>query len=385
MNTASFNVITKKEKPLLSSDQKTFNRLTKKIKDLYEQKKAVANDLDKSLQFYYENIQPTKMEVLALSVERLKIVYQFYKTTKTVSKADYVVLKEWLKVDVDSACQERDLSDQATVEVRKIFKDVHGVEYDDTYSQDFEDFKGRVQEELKEAGIDVDLSDISADGPQEEIVRKLYAKIGKKISEHKETQKEAPKTKKELEKELKKRAFEEMQTKGLKNIYKQLVRTLHPDLEPDLEQRIWKEELMKRLTFAYEKNDLYSLLTIEMEWMSRSNGQTALQNKEQIKIYNTLLKDQVKELEHSIDVIIMHPKYAPIQQFCYGTTSSFGLVLLKTQYGELKNMVQRLQKNVEMLKGPELELMMKVLIKEEKKMKKTTRKKCTSLNCNCDE
>ena len=57
---------------------------------------------------------------------------------------------------------------------------------------------------------------------------------------------------------------------------------------------------MKRLTSAYDNGDLHALLLLEMEWMNRTSGQGKVQSDDQLKIYNSLLKDQIASLEENI-------------------------------------------------------------------------------------
>ena len=365
MINTEFNLVAKKEKPTLTYNQKTFNKLIKTVKDLQIKQKETDRDLDIALQFYYASIKPDEAVLLQSVIERINIAYQFYKTPKNLSKAELKVFKEWLAEEVGEVFATGDFH-EIPAEIKSIFKELNGVACEDEFAEELEATKDQIRERFKKLGIDIDLSDINASDPQEEIMRKIFLKMGQAASDNKnfnqENFSEAPKTKKQLEKELKKNAFEAMQAKSLSSIYKQLARALHPDLEQNIEQKIWKEELMKKLTTAYDDNDLYSLLTIEMEWMNRSAGKMQSQNDDELKVYNSILRDQVKELEATIDMLWMHPRYIPIQRF-YNNKFD-GISSLKKAHIELKKLIQNIQGNIARLKTPEVKIVFKEIIKE---------------------
>lgn len=151
-----------------------------------------------------------------------------------------------------------------------------------------------------------------------------------------------------------------MQKRSLNTIYKQLAKTFHPDLEPDNEKKKQKEELMKKLTVAYEKSDLYMLLSLELEWMNNSGGIAKSHSDEQLKIYNLILKDQVEELQRDIHFIWDFPKYYPLQRFY--NESFAGLSTLKMRDFTLQRANNNLHQFMELLRGPEAERTIKEAI-----------------------
>jgi len=187
--------------------------------------------------------------------------------------------------------------------------------------------------------------------------------MGQSAFKRQQTSGESKKTKKQLEKESKRQAVKDMQSKSLHTMYKQLVRVLHPDLERDNQKRTWKEELMKKLTVAYDSNDLYSLLTIEMEWMNSCAGKIRSQTDEDFKIYNTILKDQIQELQVGIDALFMHPRNLPLQRFY---SSGFdGIPSLKKKAGALKNFIKEIQEMIPRLQTQQGKTILKKIIKED--------------------
>lgn len=359
MINTQFNVIAKKEKPILTSHQKTFNRLIKTVKDLQLKQEATSRDLDLALQFYYDTIKPDEVILSQALIERIKIAYRFYKSSNQLSKTERELFKMWLTDEVGQVCIMNDLS-QMPDEIKKIFKELNGVDYKESLAEGMETLQERIQNEF---GMDVDLSDVDLQGSQDDILRNIFFKMGQAASDRQQSFRETPKTKKQLERESKKQATEEMQSKSLHSIYKQLVRVLHPDLEQDSQKRAWKEELMKKLTTAYENNDLYSLLTIEMEWMNFSVGKMQSQNDEDLKIYNAILKDQIKELQISIDMLFMHPRNISIHRFYKNGFD--GVSSLKKKASELKKLIQEIQEVIPRLQTQQAKTILKEIIEEQ--------------------
>jgi hypothetical protein len=176
-----------------------------------------------------------------------------------------------------------------------------------------------MEQMFKDQGIDIDLSEINFTDDPYDVISKMHEKIGDQFAKMSENQPPPkPKTKRQIEKERKEQELENLQKRGLATIYKQLAKVLHPDLEQDPILKKEKEELMKKLTTAYQKNDLHTLLSLEMEWMSRSENnvaQISFSGDEQMKIYNSLLKEQTEMLQHEIDRLSLHPRYFSIQYY----------------------------------------------------------------------
>ncbi len=339
MINAPVNTITKKEKSSLTSGQKTFNRLVKTIKDLQIKQEETIRDIDLALQFYYETMKPDEAILSQCFIERIKIAYQLYKKPKGLSKNERKPFETWLLEEIDQVYL---MSTQSSIpnEIKDIFKELSGSNYETDLAAEMKELQERMQNEFD---MNVDLSDVNLEGSYDDVMKNIFFKLGQAASQRRQNFKESPKTKKQLEKESKKQAIKDMQSKSLHAMYKQLVRVLHPDLERDSQKRAWKEELMKKLTVAYENNDLYSLLSIEMEWMNASAGKIESQhdNDQELKIYNAILKDQIKELQASISMLIMHPRNLPIQKFY--SNGFDGISSLKKRAVELKNVIQEIQ------------------------------------------
>ncbi|MFH1831748.1 MAG: hypothetical protein ABH827_02990 [bacterium] len=299
------------------------------MKVLQAQQQDKTQELDLALQFYYEKIRPDEVILQGLFIERVTIAYQIYKTSKDFSKAERKDLK---KIVMDEVNVVFSLGDgyNIPVEVKEIFSDLNGVDYDETLAAELELF----EDENQMAS----------------------------------SRRESKKTKKQREKESKKSEFEALLKQNINSTYKQLARVLHPDLEQNSEQKIVKEELMKTLTIAYKNNDLYELLNLELECLKHSASTKQTQNNEKLEIYNTVLADQVKTLQVTIDTLFQDPKYAPLGR--YYNDRFNGIFSLKFKYEQLKNEVRAMQKFVNRLKTPAVVGIFKIAIKERRAMQR---------------
>lgn len=259
-----------------------------------------------------------KLHVLADAfAEVVKIMYEHYKKGKSLSKKERLILKELITVQIGQIFNLKFLQTQDP-ELLEILKKVDGVDYNEVVSEEINEMKADMEAMFKSQGLDVDLSGINAADDQEEIFRKISDAMfaAKEAQEQLEDNfSKKPKSKKEIEQEDKEKKLEIIQKLSLSVIYKQLAKAFHPDLEQDPDKKIDKEKLMKKLTSAYENKDLHTLLQLEMELMSRSENPQKEQTEEQLKMYNTILKEQIIALEHEIKMSANHQKYLPLKQF----------------------------------------------------------------------
>ncbi len=360
MATAALVQIKKSKKHRYTPEQKEFYRLKKKVEWLQNEQKNRQVQLDHCLEFYLKKIAPEEEKMHCSMMERAQLIYLFYKTEKCFSKKERKVLKIILMNSVDQVFETVEFGKIFPV-IKQIFKELNGYDFGDIAARELELTKSELKEMFKEKGVDVDFSGIDCDDSHEEILRKMFDSVGAAFSEQEETQQEEkPKTKHQLEKEQRRKEAEELQKRSLNTIYKQLAKVFHPDLEPDIEQKARKEIFMKKLTNAYENNDLYALLALENEWMNVSSSQAALQSREQLKIFSSILRDQIRALQDSLGMLITHPKYFPIHRFfeySYG-----GIGVLQRAYQEISGDARALQQLVKEMKGPRAEMILRATI-----------------------
>ena len=177
----------------------------------------------------------------------------------------------------------------------------------------FDYLRAMMEETAREAGLEVDLSDIDLRQNPEEGMRKLHERFAaaKAAAARPLSRKQ---TKSQIERERKQRAVEEAKQRDLKTIYKQLAKVLHPDLETNPDLRANKEEWMKRLTSAHAAGDLRELLRIEMEWLGEEASNLAAAGDEKLKVYSLILKEQIDEVKSRTYTLKDEPQYSSLRR-----------------------------------------------------------------------
>ena len=88
---------------------------------------------------------------------------------------------------------------------------------------------------------------------------------------------------------------------AIRTVFRQLASALHPDREPDEQERLRKTALMSEVNAAYEKNELSTLLRLQMQ-VTQVNPQNATRMADaQLIAMASLLKEQVAALEDDLD------------------------------------------------------------------------------------
>lgn len=351
-SSTSLKTLKKINKNVVHPAQKAFIRHTKKIKGLQEEQKQMLADLDALFHMYHADIKPIEIQLHGMLTECITIGYNYYKNSKKFTKKERAFLKQWMLSQADWAASLVDFS-LINEDLKKIIKELDGFDYDEKLAAEFEEMKQELSERCERDGIKVDLSSIKFKGSMEDAMRDLFGSIGEAHRKQKEffendnteeIKKDVKKSKKQLEKEERMAAQQEIQIQSTHAIYKKLVKALHPDLEQDSHEKIRKEELMKRVTTAYDKKDLFELLNIELEWMNSTQQLSSFKiiyQDNQLKIYNEILKDQIKDLKALNDTLPFHPRFAQLQRY-YGGQYFFAPAV-KYNFNDFRKRVQYVQ------------------------------------------
>lgn len=112
------------------------------------------------------------------------------------------------------------------------------------------------------------------------------------------------KTANQLKKEEKQKIEAQKLSKTSRTLYTELVKVLHPDREQDEEVKEQKTEIMKRVTQAYEKDDYFELMRLQLEYLEGIGGKDLHQiSKDNLKYYNKILLEQKKALEEEWEMM----------------------------------------------------------------------------------
>ncbi|MDD3160440.1 MAG: hypothetical protein PHX49_00740 [Bacteroidales bacterium] len=313
----SIKIIAQKDK-ILSKEQRTFNRLTSRISNLQNEIVSEKEKCERLLTLYSEKMPHLEKQIAESQIKLAKIISG---STQSIKYG-----KRQLE---DIECVILNLFDEAfTViepdeETELLYNQWAEVSYQEEKEEQMKEMRQMMEDLLRyEMGVDIDLSELE-DSP--ESYASFQQKVREKMSEQKQQEDSRSanrkKSKKELEKELRKSQEEAIKLKSMRNIYISLVKVLHPDTETDPLEKMRKDELMKKVTVAYNEKDLTTLLKLEMEWVASEAHNLDLMTKDKLNIYIASLKEQVAELENEKKSICMHPRFQPIMHYARFTES----------------------------------------------------------------
>lgn len=97
---------------------------------------------------------------------------------------------------------------------------------------------------------------------------------------------------------------EKMVNQSLKTVYLKIASIIHPDREPDESKKAEKTELLQRANAAYEQEDLFFLLKLQLEVEQSKQGANKGLSVEQVKFYQQALEAQSQALQNQIQELI---------------------------------------------------------------------------------
>ena len=119
--------------------------------------------------------------------------------------------------------------------------------------------------------------------------------------EHYSQAREQAKLKRQQEK---REQAEKLVEQSLKTVYLKIAASIHPDREPDETKKLEKTKLFQRANEAYEQQDLFYLLKLQLQVeSSQSSSQKGL-SAEQVKFYKMALDTQYQKLQSQINDLI---------------------------------------------------------------------------------
>lgn len=157
------------------------------------------------------------------------------------------------------------------------------------------------------------------------------------------------KTSEQISKEEKIKADIKDLNKASRAIYTDLVKVFHPDKEQDELKKIRKNQIMHQITEAYQNNDLFELFRLKMELLVSEDTNLSVEES-QIKHYNKILNEQIKELETELDLLT-----GPESMFhrFQGNNPKTMEIRFATEIKKLKTNIKELDNNIKVLAYPE--------------------------------
>lgn len=342
----------------LSPAQAQFNKLMKKLETARKNHQQEQRRLDQLLATCTLRLLPLVETMHRLSFQMLNLGYAAMAEIKLTARRRGALTDLLRHKALDLSMDSCGLSEVELTRLDELLALLAGAESEKVGEEEaqaaFEQLRGMMENAAREAGVELDLSDLDLHGDPAEFERILMQRLEAAIQEEAKTtaasNKKARKpTKAQLKKEQQQKEAEEARSRDLKSLYKQLAKVLHPDLEPDPERRLHKEEWMKRLTTAHAEGDLRELLAIEMEWLGEEASNLTAATDEKLKVYCGVLKEQIDEMKYRTRMLIQEPQYMPMSRFMhpyFGSIRPPGLI-----EDELSDEIDRFENMIRILKA----------------------------------
>ncbi len=318
----------------LSKAQKKFDRLLRKVETLRREKRSETARCERFVRLYQEQIHPEEQRMHRRRREAILLLAAAWHAPKGLG----VRQREQLEGLLRSQLQELLAAgpDMLDEELKKLWSELHPRDHEEgtAFDDGAEGVSGEgpaIPPEIADLfrNLDLDPRRFKPGMSLEDMLKEVERQLGGSPSDAAGTAGSAgasdadptsrPKSARAQAAERKAAeraaAREEARKRTVVSIYKQLAKVLHPDLEQDPALRERKHTLMQDLTKAYREGDLHTLLRLELEWISREEGDLARLGDEKLGIYIELLEEQVGELEAEIRDLPYTPRFAAVGRF----------------------------------------------------------------------
>ncbi len=316
--------ITKKKGNTLSKSQQTFNTLIKKIDSLNKAIEEERQRCERLLKEYSKDIPKKKVRLAENQISIAKLLGNIVGSTKFSLKQ-----RENIKTVIQWFCSEAFSVIEPDDATKAFYDKWADMSYDEELNDQKNNLKNTIAEQLKSAyGFDIDLSDLD-DTP--ESFARLQEMLKKEMEANEPVSSpKRKKTKKQLEKEASLKKEESEKTKSIRNIYISLAKMLHPDTVTGEKEKSEREEIMKKITVAYNEKNLSELLKLELQWIASEGSHIDNLTEQKLQLYILNLKEQVAALQNEKLSILGNPRYLLINDYLLYTE--------KAGMSEIKNL-----------------------------------------------
>ncbi len=324
--------ITAKTKQKLSKKQLMFNQYTTRIENLRKEIIIEEEKLNRLLNYYHKKIEPCYKE---LGEARIRIAQTLAVKTQVMKFTKKQI--DEIADAISQLCLDAFDVIEPLPEYIMLFDNWSSYSYDEFLHAQEHVAMSMMNDFIKQTtGQDVDFKEFK-DSPEkfkefEETLRKLEEEEAEELTNAKSKKK----NKKQIEIEMKQKQEEMIKDRSLRSIYIGLAKVLHPDTELDIELKLEKEELMKKVTTAYNNKELSTLLKLELEWVAKESDHLDKMTEEKLDIYLSFLKEQVKELDNEKKSLREHPRYSSIEKVA-SLNEKTALRNLNRDYNLIKN------------------------------------------------
>ena len=329
----------------LSPEHKRFQTLLGKIEKARLRLQTWQEQLPLFAQAHEEQAAPM---LVRLGAQRRAWAFQLEQLllNKRWSKADTNTLTRLLCELSSMLVESGDTPDE---EIKALYNRWAEVDFDEDQKEHLDMMKA-----MLEAAGGVDLGN-DPFASEEELMQRAHAKMAEQHQQRLGQDGPRPPPRKNKTAAQKRAEEDEARiSQTVREVYRKLAAALHPDrvaAGASVEERQRSTELMQRANSAYEAGDLLALLTLQLQIEQVDIAHAAGIAAAQVKHFNKVLAEQLRELETEID----GRQYA----FC----ASYGLMteqridpaklgmLMKDQLHELNIAMLRLEQECKLLSG----------------------------------
>lgn len=325
-------IIIQKAQEELSKIQKRFNQKIKKI-DMLKAQIALIDEheiiLRKKITDSFDPILKKCNQVRIAFIEKLDQYFHDKRFNKTEKEKLSAVISQYASIVLETEQNEK------AIEIYN--RHTKGKSFEQKQADAEQIRKEMIKREAERIGFN--FSDEDFEDP-EAFMATAWEQAGKIMAEAEKNQSTRKKKAKQLEREQKEAEQAKILAKTTKALYTDLAKILHPDLEHDDAKKQEKTELMHKVTAAYEKNDIFTLLNLHIRYAQDGENKLDTIAEEQIKFYILHLNEQIKELE---DIIYTKRffNFSPMMKFAG----------LKTFQQQLTTEEKRLREELKSLKN----------------------------------
>jgi hypothetical protein len=338
-------VNTPKKPVQYSPAQKAFRNNLRKIDKLKMKLWFIRQATALCKEAYLTKIDPLQEVYVQKRAEIVKLFHQAYpRLSSKLQKQAEVVIERLSFILIEEGCKELEA--------------IHD-QYADMTIAEVEEQKNELSLSLMRGFFEtvsgnVDVSDIGKDAKTPEEYKKavMEAFNSEAFQEQFEQAQTASKSKTRKKRDEKiearhKEAFS-MMNKTLRSLYVELVKEHHPDREQNETLKLEKTDLMKKITEAYEKNDLATLLELQITYLEKEEEAFVALPDERLKIFNKIFSQQIAELSQQVEISKLAIPGEIMEDMEYYKIKDLGRLsaLLKREEGTLKRYVRKVEEDI---------------------------------------
>lgn len=305
-----------------------FNGLLKKIEKAQAGILEKEKNLDDILRYYRVELLPELKELTNARIDFVPALYEVFRHGN-LKPADASILELILNETISEVGFHSDMPDA----LKKIYSEINQSDFEVDFEESFNEQVADLEMYFHSQGLKIDLSDLNSKMNEAEFMSAVGKKLASAlpdIEEKVKAKKPRKKSSKAQEKEENQLKMVELRNRSITSIYRELAKMLHPDLEMDASVKLEKEELMKKLTIAYENQDLFTLIKLELQWLNRAERPMEKMGDDIMKAFNEQLKAQLTQLELELEQMDFAPRYFEL------TKLNEGLPILIVPWKEMK-------------------------------------------------